>query len=273
MNVRERGLLLLGCGKMGSALLAGWLKSGVHHDAITVLDPRPSDWVVGLAERGLKLNQQPDKPPSVAVIATKPQIMTEALPGLIDYGNGPTLFISIAAGTLISTFEDMLGANTPIVRTMPNTPAAVGAGTTALVANHVTSTGQLDLAEWLMRSVGETVILDDEEMMHAVTAISGSGPAYVFAMTEALAKAGEELGLPAEVSAKLSIQMVAGSGRLMTSGSETPARLREQVTSPNGTTAAGLEKLIAQDCGIDQLIRQTAQAAHDRSVALSQDNS
>lgn len=269
MNVGDRGLLLLGCGKMGSALLAGWLKSGVRHSSIMVLDPRPSEWLMGLTNVGLKLNEQPDTPPSVAVIATKPQIMADALPGLRDYGGGATLFVSIAAGTLISTFEELFGPNTPVIRTMPNTPAAVGAGISALVANTATTSDQLHLAERLMQSVGETVVLDREDMMHAVTAISGSGPAYVFALTEALTKAGEELGLPVEVAAKLSAEMVAGSGRLMQSSTETPTELREQVTSPNGTTAAGLERLLAPSNGIDRIIYETAHAAYERSIALA----
>jgi pyrroline-5-carboxylate reductase len=271
MNIGERGLLLVGCGKMGSALLRGWLNAGLSPDQVTVLDPHPSDWLTGLVSQGLKLNTPPTEPPSVAVIATKPQIMSQAIPGLGSFGNGPTLFISIAAGTMISTFEALLGNQTPVVRTMPNTPAAVGAGITALVANADTSSEQLKLAEQLMQSVGETVILDDEEQMHAVTAISGSGPAYVFAMTEALAKAGTSLGLPEQVAQTLAATMVTGSGLLMQASPDTPAQLREQVTSPKGTTAAGLERLQAEEGGLDDLMQETAQAAHDRSIALSQE--
>lgn len=237
-----------------------------------VLDPYPSEWLENLVPQGLMLNLAPAQPPSVAVIATKPQIMSQAVPGLDDYGNGPTLFISIAAGTMISTFETLLGSQTPVVRTMPNIPASVGAGITALVANASTSPDQLRLAETLMQSVGETVILDNEEMMHAVTAISGSGPAYIFAMTEALAKAGISLGLPDMIAQKLASAMVTGSGLLMQSSPETPSELRKQVTSPNGTTAAGLARLMAKKSGIDHLIQGAVQAAHDRSLELSQES-
>lgn len=269
MNIGARGLLLLGCGKMGSALLRGWLKAGLAPDTVMVLDPHPSDWLLGLAEKGLKLNQQPSAAPSVAVIATKPQIMVDAIPELRQYGGGPTLFISIAAGTMIASFEDLLGAQTPIVRAMPNTPAAVGAGITALIANGHASDEQLDTATRLMQAVGETVLLDDESQMHAVTALSGSGPAYVFAMVEALSSAGQVLGLSNDVAAKLASQMVSGSGQLMAQSAHTPSELRAQVTSPNGTTAAGLDTLMATEDGIQELMMSTLQAAHDRSITLA----
>lgn len=254
---------------MGSALLAGWLASGVDPKAITVLDPRPSEWLTELSSKGMKVNHQPEEPPSVAIIATKPQVMSDALPELDLYGGGPTLFISIAAGTLIETFEEILGANTPIIRTMPNTPAAVGAGITALVGNAHTNQEHMELADQLMQAVGDTVILQDEELMHAVTAISGSGPAYIYAMTEALTAAGEKLGLSAEVAQKLAKTLVSGSGKLLQSSEFSPSELREQVTSPNGTTAAGLEKLMANNSGLFDLIMETTEAAHNRSVELS----
>ena len=135
LEVGNCGLLLLGCGKMGSALLNGWLNAGLEPEQIIVLDPRPSDWLEGLARRGLRLNQQPEEPPAVAVIATKPQVMTSALSDLNSFGSGQTLFVSVAAGTLISTYEELLGPQTPIVRTMPNAPASVGSSITAIVGN------------------------------------------------------------------------------------------------------------------------------------------
>ncbi|MDP5218838.1 pyrroline-5-carboxylate reductase [Ruegeria sp. 2205SS24-7] len=270
LEVGDRGLLLLGCGKMGSALLNGWLNAGLDPEQIIVLDPRPSDWLQSLKHLGLRLNQQPAEPPSVAVIATKPQVMTSALSNLNSLGSRQTLFVSVAAGTLISTCEELLGPQTPIVRTMPNTPAAVGSGITALVGNACTTASHMDLAIQLMQAVGETVILDNEDMLHAVTAISGSGPAYVFALTEALAEAGRELGLAQEVSAKLASAMVSGSGDLMRHSPNSPAELRNQVTSPNGTTEAGLRELMSLEKGVFPLIQRTAQAAHSRSVELSQ---
>ena len=271
MKIGTNSLLLVGCGKMGSALLRGWLSAGLAPDQVTVLDPNPSDWLRELEAIGLHLNIDVDPAPSVAVIAVKPQVLAKAIPGLRDFGGGGTLFVSIAAGASMSAFENLLGPNTPVVRTMPNTPAAVGAGMTALVPNLHASPDQVSLADMLMRAVGETVLLDDEPQMHAVTAISGSGPAYVFALTEALARAGTELGLRDDIAQKLSSAMVCGSGKLMDSSTETPGERMVQVTSPNGTTAAGLEKLQAKDAGIDQLILETAQAAFNRSVELSQE--
>ncbi|MES0824370.1 pyrroline-5-carboxylate reductase [Ruegeria sp. SCP11] len=269
LDVGDRGLLLLGCGKMGSALLNGWLNAGLDAEKIIVLDPRPSNWLQRLTRRGLRLNQQPEEPPAVAVIATKPQVMTSALSDLNSLGSGQTLFVSVAAGTLISTYEELLGTQTPIVRTMPNTPASVGSGITALVGNVCTTASHMELAIQLMRAVGETVVLDDEDMLHAVTAISGSGPAYVFAMAEALAEAGRELGLAQEVSAKLASAMISGSGDLMRLSPNSPAELRNQVTSPNGTTEAGLQELMSLEKGVFPLILRTAQAAHSRSIELS----
>lgn len=268
MNVGA-GLLLLGCGKMGGALLRGWLAKGLAPDQVTVLDPHPSDGLSELQASGLRLNVQPDTPPTIAVVATKPQIMADAIPGIAAFGNGPTLFLSIAAGTPISTFEDMLGANTPVVRAMPNTPAAIGAGITALVANAQVTPDQLFFAERLLAAVGQTVLLENEEQMHAVTALSGSGPAYVFAMAEAMTVAGQQLGLPQDMAHKLAVATIAGAGRLMLDTGTAPEVLRKQVTSPNGTTAAGLGVLMRQD-GIAELIQRTLQAAADRSRALAQ---
>lgn len=260
---------MLGCGKMGGAMLRGWLANGLTPDQVTVLDPHPAEWLTDLQIQGLRLNTQPDTPPAIAVIATKPQIMADAIPGVAAFGNGPTMFISVAAGTLISTFESILGPETPVVRAMPNTPAAIGAGITALVANPHVETDQLHLAEQLLGAVGEVVLLDHEEQMHAVTALSGSGPAYVFAMTEALTQAGIGLGLSQEVSSRLAVAMVAGSGKLMSQTGDEPALLREQVTSPKGTTAAGLDVFMRQGNGILELVEQTAKAASDRSRKLA----
>ncbi len=270
MNVGDNGVLLLGCGKMGSALLRGWLEAGLLCDQVTVIDPRPSDWLLGLQDKGVILNKLPEKAPSVAVIATKPQIMSEAIPDVKAYGNGVTLFISIAAGTLIETFETLLGAETPIVRAMPNTPAAVGKGITALVSNRNVGASQLATAETIFATVGDTVLLQGEEQMHAVTALSGSGPAYVFAMAEALIAAGTEQGLSAAISTRLATSTIAGAGALMKELDAHPSFLREQVTSPNGTTAAGLEVLMAQERGLVEIFMRCLSAAAERSRELGE---
>ena len=193
-RVAQDGLVLLGCGKMGSALLTGWLEAGLPVDAVWVVEPNPTDWLI---QTGVHLNEGLPEAPAVALLAVKPQMMGKALPAVQAMGNGTTLFISIAAGTTIATFEATLGAQTPIVRTMPNTPAMVGRGITALCRNaHVTDDG-FALARELMAAVGQVVDLDGEHQIDAVTAVSGSGPAYVFHLIETMAAAGVAEGLAA----------------------------------------------------------------------------
>ena len=221
-EISSRGLVLLGCGKMGSALLEGWLAGGLLPAAVTVLEPNPSPSLAANAADGVRLNAELPADPAVAVLAVKPQSMGAALPRLAALGNGATLFLSIAAGTPIHSFEAALGDRTPIVRAMPNTPAAVGRGITALVGNAHADAGALALAETLMRAVGQTVRLADEAQMDAVTAVSGSGPAYVFLLIEALAAAGEVEGLPGDLALALARATVAGAGALAEFSSAAP---------------------------------------------------
>jgi len=263
--VAEKGLVLLGCGKMGSAMLEGWLNGGLPPDSVWVIDPQPSDW---LQDTGVTLNADLPAAPGIVLIAVKPQMMGEALPALKEMGNGTTLFISVAAGTPISAFEDALGAQSPIIRAMPNTPAAVGRGITSIIGNAHASSGQLDLAEMLLRAVGQVVRLDDEDQMDAVTGVSGSGPAYVFHMIECMAKAGEAEGLTPELAMQLAQATVAGAGALAENARETPSELRVNVTSPNGTTQAGLEVLMDEENGLPDLMRRTVAAAAGRSREL-----
>jgi pyrroline-5-carboxylate reductase len=267
--IAGRGLVLLGCGKMGTALLEGWLAGGLPPAAVTVLEPSPSPRLEALARDGLRLNLELPAGPAVAVLAVKPQMMGDALPRLAALGNGTTLFISIAAGTPIRALEAALGTRTPIVRAMPNTPAAVGRGITALVANDHAGTGALDLAEALMAAVGKTVRLDDESQMDAVTAVSGSGPAYVFLLIEALAAAGEAEGLSPGLAAALARATVAGAGALAESTDRAPAGLRVDVTSPGGTTAAALGVLMEEETGLPAVIRRGVAAAAARSRELA----
>ena len=268
MDIKEintGGLVLLGCGKMGSALLAGWLRAGVDASSVWVIDPFPSDW---LTASGVHINEGMPPKPTVLVVAVKPQMMTEALPNVAALGGGNTLILSVAAGTPIAFFEDILGDGTPIVRTMPNTPAAIGQGISALVGNDHVSAAQLKGAETLMRAVGQTVQLENEEQMDAVTAVSGSGPAYVFHMIECLAAAGVSQGLSSELSMELAKATVAGAGALAQQAEETPDQLRVNVTSPKGTTEAGLAKLMDAKNGLPGLMKETVAAAADRSREL-----
>jgi pyrroline-5-carboxylate reductase len=265
-DVAARGLVLLGCGKMGSAMLEGWLAEGLPATSVWVIDPHPSDWVRGIS--GLHLNEDLPARPAIALIAVKPQMMEAALPRLKPMGGGGTLFLSVAAGTPIRFYEDVLGAGTPVIRAMPNTPAAIGRGITALIGNAVSTEAQMELAEGLLSAVGQTVRLDDEAQMDAVTGVSGSGPAYVFHLIEALAAAGEAEGLAPELAMTLATATVAGAGALAEATGEDPAQLRRNVTSPNGTTQAGLEVLMHETHGLKELVRRTVAAAAARSREL-----
>ncbi len=267
-SVAKKGLVLLGCGKMGSAMLQGWLSGGLPLSSVYVLDPFPSTWVQELAGQGLHLNADLPAAPAICIIAVKPQMMGDALPALQAVAGGDVVFLSIAAGTSIASFEDVFGSDSRIVRAMPNTPAAVGRGITALIGNDASSTADVTLCETLLRAVGQTVILENEEQMDAVTAVSGSGPAYVFHLIETMAAAGVEQGLPADLSMKLAKATVAGAGELAEKADENPDQLRINVTSPNGTTQAALEVLMNAETGFPKVVSEGVKAAADRSREL-----
>ncbi|MEX0366744.1 MAG: pyrroline-5-carboxylate reductase [Ruegeria sp.] len=265
-RIARQGLVLLGCGKMGSAMLTGWLESGLPAGSVWVVDPYPSDWVKA---QGVHLNAPLPEAPAIVLVAVKPQMMGDALPVLTALGGGGTLFVSVAAGTSIATFEEILGAGTPIVRAMPNTPAAIGRGITALIGNAHASGDDVTLAEELLAAVGQTVRLEREAQMDAVTGVSGSGPAYVFHLIEALAAAGEAQGLAPELAMQLAKATVAGAGALAEAAEEDPAQLRVNVTSPNGTTQAALEVLMEPETGFPGLLNRAVAAATNRSKELS----
>lgn len=266
--INRRGLVLLGCGKMGSAMLEGWLKQGLSPQATWVIDPQPSDWLQGLAARGLRLNAGMPDAPAVVLIAVKPQMMGAALPQIAGFGDSDTLIVTVAAGTTIATYETAFGSGTHVVRAMPNTPAAVGRGITAIIGNAASTPADLDLAEALLSAVGQVVRLDGEHQMDAVTAVSGSGPAYVFHLIEALAAAGEAEGLPAELAMQLARATVTGAGELAHRAPEPAAQLRVNVTSPGGTTAAALSVLMDPETGFPALLRRAVKAAADRGREL-----
>lgn len=263
-GLNDRGLVLLGCGKMGSALLEGWLKNGLRADAVHVIEPNPSDW---LKQTGVHLNGAMPRAPAMAVLAVKPQMMGAALPSLQALGGGQTVFLSIAAGTSLATIESAFGPGTPVVRAMPNTPAAVARGITALIGNGHVLPAALSLAQALMAAVGETVLLQTEAQMDAVTGLSGSGPAYVFHLIEAMAQAGIAQGLAPDLAMKLARATVCGAGELAHQSPESAEQLRVNVTSPNGTTAAGLAVLMPE---LPDLMARTVAAATARSQELGQ---
>jgi pyrroline-5-carboxylate reductase len=264
-EIARRGLVMLGCGKMGSALLEGWLDRDLPPEAVHVVDPHPSDW---LRRTGVMLNRDLPESPAVVLLAVKPQMMAEALPQVARFGGGGTLFVSVAAGTPIAAFETALGAGTRIIRSMPNTPAAIGQGITAIVGNSAAGPDDLAMAEALLSAVGQVVRLEAEDQIDAVTGVSGSGPAYVFHMIETLAEAGVAEGLPSDLAMALAKATVAGAGALAMSADGTPEELRVNVTSPNGTTQAGLEVLMDAGSGLGPLMRRTVAAAANRSREL-----
>ena len=269
MNIDElnsRGIVLLGCGKMGSALLSGWLKRKIEPKSIDVVEPFPSDW---LKSQPVRLNRSQLNPtPAVCLLAVKPQAAKDAFENVLAFGGGRTVVVSIIAGLPIAYLESIFGPETPIVRTMPNTPAAIGQGITALAGNQISGSADVDLAEGLMSAVGETVRLENEELMNAVTALSGSGPAYVFHLIETMAKVGEELGLEAGISLKLAVATVAGAGQLATTSNRSPADLRVDVTSPGGTTEAALMHLMNPESGLRRLMSDCMRAAEMRGKEL-----
>ena len=260
--VARGGLVLLGCGKMGTALLTGWLAAGVPAASVWVIEPNPTDW---LKASGVHLNKGVPPAPAVALLAVKPQMMGAALPALQALGNGTTLFISIAAGTSIATFEAALGPRTPIVRTMPNTPAMVGRGITGICANAAGQSG-LALARALMLAVGAVVELDGEHQIDAVTAISGSGPAYVFYFMEALQAAAHAQGFAPDVARKLAYKTFEGAVKLALQSEDDAATLRKKVTSKGGTTERAINALETSQVRTTIIAAAAAAAARSREL-------
>ncbi len=262
-------LLLLGAGKMGGALLEGWLRLGLEPRTVAVLEPAPARAIAELAARGLALN--PDLKTlgtvDVVVAAVKPQIAAEALPAVAPVIGPETLVVSIMAGRTLHFLATALGRACPLVRAMPNTPAAIGRGITVAVPQRANAT-QRALADRLLAATGAVEWIDDETLMDAVTAVSGSGPAYVFLLAEALALAGIAAGLPSALAQKLARDTVAGSGELLHRSPVDAAVLRENVTSPGGTTAAALSVLMAPD-GLAPLMDRAVAAATRRSRELA----
>jgi pyrroline-5-carboxylate reductase len=262
-------LVLLGAGKMGGALLEGWLRLGLDPKNVAVIEPQVPASIAGLAQRGLQLNPNPRALTNVAaiVLAVKPQVAPQAIPPLAPLVSPATLVVSIMAGRTLKFLADAFPRSCAIVRAMPNTPAAIGRGITVAVPLH-TNDAQRNLADRLLSATGAVEWTDDEALMDAVTAVSGSGPAYVFLLAEALTHAGIAAGLPPDLAAKLARETVAGSGELLHRSTLDAAVLRENVTSPGGTTAAALAVLMGQG-GLAQLMERAVAAAAARSRELA----
>ena len=261
-------ILLAGAGKMGGAMLSGWLARGLDAKRVAVIEPNPSGEINALVTKGVRLNPTPKEIGTVAtlVIALKPQTFRDAGATLRSFTGSSTLVVSIMAGTTIASIEAACGGS--VVRAMPNTPAAIGRGITVAVAAKNVSTEQRAVADALLRATGSVEWVDDESLMDAVTAVSGSGPAYIFLLAEELARAGVAAGLPQELATKLARETVAGSGELLHRSDAPSATLRQNVTSPGGTTAAALEVLMGPD-GMQSLLTRAVAAATKRSKELA----
>jgi pyrroline-5-carboxylate reductase len=259
-------IALAGAGKMGGAMLTGWLAQGLDPKRVVVIEPHPSDEIKALA--GIRLNPTPKDAGEVdtLVVAVKPQSFREAGAALKSFTGSSTLLVSIMAGTTIAVLESVVGGS--VVRAMPNTPAAIGRGITVAVAAKKVSAAQRDIADALLRATGSVEWVDQESLMDAVTAVSGSGPAYVFLLAEELARAGVAAGLPEELATKLARETVAGSGELLHRSELSSATLRQNVTSPGGTTAAALDVLMGSDA-MEKLMTRAVAAATQRSKDLA----
>lgn len=265
-------ILLVGCGKMGGALLRGWLERDVDPAAVIIVDPadesRQLANELGVSHAASAGSIGQDVEPTVIVFAVKPQITDDVVPAYATYTGSDTVFLSIAAGRPITYFEERLGSRAAIVRTMPNTPAAIGRGISVACANQHVSGEARATCDTLLSAVGEVAWVDDEGLLDAVTATSGSGPAYVFLLIECLAEAGIEAGLPDDLAVQLARATVAGSGELARQSDESPAVLRQNVTSPGGTTEAALKVLMADD-GLAPLLTRAVMEATRRSRELA----
>jgi len=265
-------LILAGCGNMGYAMLAGWVKAGrILPERVLVVEPndglRARSGALGVATCPNSAAIPANCAPKAVVFAVKPQVMKDVVPPYSCFAAGGTAYVSIAAGTPISVFETLLGADVPVIRCMPNTPAAIGKGMLVLFANPNVSADQDTFIRDLLSANGALATLENEDQMDAVTAVSGSGPAYVFHFIEALTAAAQAAGLPSDVAKLLAMQTIYGAGALAAESDEEPGRLRENVTSPNGTTAAALDVLM-QDDRLKTLMIQAVEAAKQRSIEL-----
>jgi pyrroline-5-carboxylate reductase len=267
----ERPLVLIGAGKMGGAMLAGWLEGGLDPGAVVLVDPRPpADMLAFITARGLR--HAPSAPDGltagILVLAVKPQIADDVMRAAASLVDERTLVLSVMAGKTIARMRECLGGGA-IVRTIPNTPAQVGRGITGAFAGAEVDAGQRDLAQKLLAAVGRLVWVETEDQIDLVTAVSGSGPAYVFHMVEALAAAGTAAGLPPATAAALARATVEGAGELLYQSPLDPAMLRENVTSPNGTTFAALQVLMRTPGGLSELMTEAVAAAARRSRELA----
>lgn len=267
-EIIQRGLILYGSGKMGCALLKGWLDSGLSEKSIGVIEPEPNYWLKSLRANGLNLNGNLPNKPLFCILAVKPQIINDILIDVKRMLVDDTIILSVMAGIRLKVLQRHFGNHVPIIRAMPNTPALIKKGITSIIESSPVTESQMMLAERIFNTVGKTIRLKKESHMDAVTAISGSGPAYVFYFIEALKEAGIAQGLSHDLALKLACTTVSGAGQLADISSDDPKKLREDVTSPRGTTQAALDILMEDKAGLKFLINRAVKAAADKSREL-----
>jgi len=270
MNKHKHTIGFIGGGNMARSLIGGLVRAGYPADALTVADPNDAIRAALAADFGIQAssdNQHIADLCDVVVLAVKPQVLKDVATALRTGQRQHQLFLTVAAGIRTASLATWLGAKTPIVRAMPNTPALVQSGATGLFANSHVSTGQRDLAESIMRAAGLVQWVEDEALMDAVTALSGSGPAYLFLVMEAMEKAGQAMGLPADTARLLTVQTAFGAAKLALEIEEDPAVLRQNVTSPGGTTERAIQVL--RDEGLEDLFDKALRAARDRAQELA----
>ncbi|MEM7778344.1 MAG: pyrroline-5-carboxylate reductase [Pseudomonadota bacterium] len=274
MIPRDGHIVLVGCGKMGGAMLTGWLERGLSPGQVLVQEPHPSDEIADqLARTGIRRVDQIDAsdvtaPPTVVVMAVKPQVMDDVFASVVPRLGSDTVVLSIAAGRTIASFEALSGPSTPVVRSIPNTPAAIGRGITVCAGNSQVNDHHRDLCDTLLSALGDVAWVDQEALIDAATAVSGSGPAYVFLLAECLADAARAVGLKSDLAKQLADATVSGAGELLRQSDLPAETLRRNVTSPNGTTQAALDVLMADD-GMKPLLTSAVRAAQKRSEELS----
>jgi pyrroline-5-carboxylate reductase len=264
-------LILIGAGKMGAAMLQGWLSAGLDPAGVAVIEPSPSPELTALAaSSGFRLNPEPagTQPPEILVLGIKPQMLDQVGPGLAAFIGRDTLVVSILAGKTVAGIATSMPGSRAVVRAMPNLPASIGRGATGAYASPGTSARQRAMAAALLAANGLVEWVASEDLIDAVTAVSGSGPAYVFHLVECLAQAGVAAGLEAEVAQRLAQATIEGAGELLRTSALDPATLRRNVTSPGGTTAAALDVLMAED-GLGPLMRRAVEAAKRRAAELA----
>jgi pyrroline-5-carboxylate reductase len=271
MSDLPQSLVLIGAGKMGGAMLDGWLATGMRPQGITILDPQIApDTLTTARANGIQVNPPLAHVPAAnaVVLAVKPQMLDAVAPALRAILKPGVVLVSILAGKTMADIAARIGGSPALVRAMPNLPASVRRGVTAAVAGAGVTEAQKRMADALLKGVGKVEWLTDEGLIDAVTAVSGSGPAYVFHMVEALSVAGMAAGLPAELAERLARATIEGAGEMLFKSDLPPAILRQNVTSPGGTTAAALEVLMAEN-GLTPLMRRTVAAAKRRAEELA----